>query len=209
MNLPNLITLLRLALIPVFLVLWWTHFYISATIVFFIASATDILDGHLARSRNQQTKLGALLDPLVDKILATTGLVILVEMNIIPGWAVVLMISREFLVTGLRLILIDQGIVLSAGVLGKFKTFLQFSGITFLYFALSLNQHNSQYYSIVNMLGTVLFWLSFIITIASGVQYAIKGRTLLHPQNIKISNSIQDKNNSAQDNIIIEKTTTK
>lgn len=209
MNLPNLITLLRLALIPVFLVLWWTHFYISATIVFFIASATDILDGHLARSRNQQTKLGALLDPLVDKILATTGLVILVEMNIIPGWAVVLMISREFLVTGLRLILIDQGIVLSAGVLGKFKTFLQFSGITFLYFALSLNQHNSQYYSIVNMLGTVLFWLSFIITIASGIQYAIKGRTLLHPQNIKTSNLIQDNNNSAQDNIIIEETPTK
>lgn len=209
MNLPNLITLIRLALIPVFLVLWWTHFYISATIVFFIASVTDILDGHLARTRNQQTKLGALLDPLVDKILVTTGLIMLVEMNIIPGWAVVLIISREFLVTGLRLILIDQGIVLSAGVLGKFKTFLQFSAITFLYFALSLNLHNNQYYSAVNLLGVLLFWLSFIITIASGVQYAIKGKKLLQPQNIKASNPIQDKNNSTQDNIIIKKTTTK
>lgn len=208
MNLPNLITLFRLALVPVFLVLWWTHFYISATAVFFIASVTDILDGYLARSRNQKTKLGALLDPLVDKILVTTGLIMLVEMNKIPGWAVVLIISREFLVTGLRLILIDHGIVLSAGVLGKLKTFLQVSAITILYLALSLKQHHSDYESLAMLLGTALFWTSFVITIASGIQYALKGKMLLQPKKNIVIIPKYEPSLAPKKDLLIEKTPT-
>lgn len=179
MNLPNTITICRLILIPVFLILWWTQYYLSATFVFMIASATDLLDGHLARKNNQETKLGALLDPLVDKILVTTGLVMLVEMKIIPGWAVVLMLTREFLVTGLRTILIDKGIVLSAGPLGKLKTFLQILAIGLLYFSLSLNKHHSSFHEISMILGLIIFWLAFVITLASGIQYAVKGKNML------------------------------
>lgn len=186
MNLPNIITICRLVLIPVFLILWWTNYFLSATFVFIIASATDLLDGHIARKNNQETKLGALLDPLVDKILVTTGLVMLVEMRIIPGWAVVLMLTREFLVTGLRTILIDKGIVLSAGRLGKLKTFLQILSICFLYFGLSLTQHHSSLDQPIQFTGLIIFWLAFGVTLASGVQYALKGKNLLEStQNIK------------------------
>ncbi|MEW5820137.1 MAG: CDP-diacylglycerol--glycerol-3-phosphate 3-phosphatidyltransferase [Cyanobacteriota bacterium] len=191
MNLPNTITIIRLLLIPVFLLLWWTEYYLSATAVFFIASATDVLDGHLARSRNQETKLGALLDPLVDKILVTTGLIMLVEMQIkpewanIPGWAVVLMLTREFLVTGLRTILVDRGIVLGAGTLGKLKTFLQISAITIIYLSLSLEQHHNPNFETVLLVGYIIFWLAFVITLASGVQYAIRGKRLLESKDPK------------------------
>lgn len=186
MNLPNSITLARLFLIPVFLILWWTEYYLSATAVFFIASATDIIDGHLARSRNEETKLGALLDPLVDKILVTTGLVMLVEMNIIPGWAVVLMLTREFLVTGLRTILIDKGVVMRAGALGKLKTVLQIAAITFIYFSLSLQQHQSSWYETFYLLGYGVFWIAFVITLASGVQYSVRGKRLLESSDTKV-----------------------
>ncbi len=199
MNLPNLVTLCRLLLIPVFLILWWTQFYLSATAVFFIASATDLLDGHLARSRNQETKLGALLDPLVDKILVTTGLIMLVEMQILPAWAVVLILTREFLVTGLRTILIDRGILLSAGALGKLKTLLQIAAICIIYLSLSLEQHNSQYASVASLIGYVTFWGAFIITLASGVQYALKGRQLLEESDKKL---LEKRLNSSKDSII-------
>lgn len=192
MNLPNTITLCRLLLIPVFLILWWTQYYISATIVFFIASATDMLDGHLARSRNEETKLGALLDPLVDKILVTTGLVMLVEMNILFAWAVVLMLTREFLVTGLRTILIDKGIVLSAGALGKLKTLLQISAICIIYLGLSLEQHRNPSFTGFMIAGNIIFWLAFVITLASGVQYAIRGKNLLQACEAKAINSNSD-----------------
>jgi CDP-diacylglycerol--glycerol-3-phosphate 3-phosphatidyltransferase len=179
LNLPNTITLCRLLLIPVFLVLWWTQFYLTATAVFFIASATDLLDGHIARARNQETKLGTLLDPLVDKILVTTGFIMLVEMQILPGWAVVLILTREFLVTGLRTVLLDKGVLLSAGPLGKLKTLLQIAAICTIYLSLSLEQHQSLHSQITSQIGHGVFWLAFIITLASGVQYALKGKLLL------------------------------
>lgn len=166
-------------MIPIFLILWWTNFYFTAAVVFFLASITDFLDGHLARKRKQVTKLGALLDPLVDKILVTTGFIMLVEMNIIPGWAVVLMLAREFLVTGLRNILIEKGVILSAGFLGKLKTLLQTTAIITLYFALSMRQHQISFYPILITLGNTVFWISFLTTFASGIQYAIKGNKLI------------------------------
>lgn len=196
MNLPNFITLIRLLLIPVFLLLWWEKFYLSATAVFVIASATDLLDGHLARVRKQQTKLGALLDPLVDKILVTTGLIMLVEMREIPGWAVVLMLAREFLVTGLRTILIDKGIVLSAGFLGKLKTTLQVSAIAFIYLALSLQQHHNVFSEQFMSFGKIVFWIAFVITLASGIQYAIKGKCLLE-------SSDKDTNEEKTDSMVV------
>ncbi|MGD9580613.1 MAG: CDP-diacylglycerol--glycerol-3-phosphate 3-phosphatidyltransferase [Vampirovibrionia bacterium] len=206
MNLPNTITICRLLLIPVFLILWWTEFYLSATAVFFIASATDVLDGHLARSRNEETKLGALLDPLVDKILVTTGLIMLVEMNKIPGWAVVLMLTREFLVTGLRTILIDKGVVLRAGALGKLKTFLQIGAIIAIYFSLSLEQHHSDYFSIVMLIGYVIFWIAFVITLASGIQYALLGKKMLEtPSKQSIPDTVSKKdaeNASDKDKVV-------
>lgn len=192
-----------------FLLLWWTEFYISATAVFFIASATDLLDGHLARARNQETKLGTILDPLVDKILVTTGLVMLVEMNIIPGWAVVLMLTREFLVTGLRTVLIDRGVLLSAGTLGKLKTFLQIAAICFLYLSLSLHQHNSSFSSSVMVLGHVVFWVAFVITLASGIQYAVMGKNLLDDKNLKVLNKkVESVLKSASDSLAENSSTT-
>lgn len=193
MNLPNIITLFRLALIPIFIILCWTTLYTPALVVFFIASATDFLDGHIARVTNQQTRLGALLDPLVDKILVTAGLITLLEVSIsvnggpvthvIPGWAVVLIIAREFLVTGLRTILMDHGVLLSAGNLGKLKTALQVLSIMIIYLALSIIDINQVYYNYTLLAGYILFYLAVIITIASGIQYVVKSSKYLNTKN--------------------------
>jgi len=133
-NLPNYLTLIRIFLVPLLVVVLLTPYsekwfgvesYALAIVIFLIASLTDILDGHLARKRKQVSKIGALLDPIADKLLVSAALIVLVEKSLAPAWAVVIILGREFVVTGLRSVAAAEGIIISAQKVGKLKMWAQ------------------------------------------------------------------------------------
>lgn len=134
MNLPNYLTLLRILIVPLLVVVLLTDVvdsylgisgYAFAIAIFLIASFTDILDGHLARRRNQVSNFGKLLDPIADKLLVSAALIVLVEKHLAPAWAVVIILGREFIITGLRSVAATEGIVIQAKSLGKIKMWAQ------------------------------------------------------------------------------------
>lgn len=134
MNLPNYLSFARIVVVPLLVVALLTpvaeHFfgisgYVLAIILFLVASLTDILDGHLARSRNQVSTLGKFLDPIADKLLVSAALIVLVEKHLAPSWAVVTIIGREFIVTGLRSVAASEGIIIQAQASGKVKMWAQ------------------------------------------------------------------------------------
>lgn len=134
MNLPNYLTLARIVLVPLLVVILLTPIaenylgissYALAIGIFLAASLTDILDGHLARRRNQVSNLGKLLDPIADKLLVSAALIVLVEKHLAPAWAVVIILGREFIITGLRSIAVSEGIVIQAQISGKIKMWAQ------------------------------------------------------------------------------------
>src|SRR5580765_4035757 len=134
MNLPNYLTLLRILIVPLLVVVLLTEVaesylgisgYALAIAIFLAASFTDILDGHLARRRNQVSNLGKLLDPIADKLLVSAALIVLVEKHLAPSWAVVVIVGREFIVTGLRSVAASEGIIIQAQNLGKLKMWSQ------------------------------------------------------------------------------------
>lgn len=173
MNLPTKITVLRLFLIPVFVFAYFQEgwsVYIAG-LVFVLASFTDYLDGYLARKRNETTNLGAFLDPVADKLLVFSALVLLSETGIIPSWSVLLIIGRETLINGFRLIAVEKGVVIAASYLGKVKTVTQLFGLIFLLFA-----GNG---SVFQTIGLVVYWIAVLATVVSGVEYVYQGRDLL------------------------------
>ena len=134
MNLPNYLTLARIVLVPLLVVILLTPFadewfgissYALAIAIFLAASVTDILDGHLARRRNQVSNFGKLLDPIADKLLVSAALIVLVEKHLAPAWAVVVILGREFIITGLRSVAASEGIVIAAQKIGKIKMWAQ------------------------------------------------------------------------------------
>ncbi|MCI0502060.1 MAG: CDP-diacylglycerol--glycerol-3-phosphate 3-phosphatidyltransferase [Fusobacteria bacterium] len=173
MNLPTKITVFRLLLIPVFIITYYiqdTGYLISGAI-FILASLTDLLDGYLARKRNETTNLGAFLDPVADKVLVTSALVLLAVAGIVPSWSVILIIGREILINGFRLIAIEKGIVISASYLGKIKTTTQLLSIIILIF--------SPISSWLLLAGIIIYWIAVITTVLSGFEYLYQGRDLL------------------------------
>jgi CDP-diacylglycerol--glycerol-3-phosphate 3-phosphatidyltransferase len=133
-NLPNYLTLARIVLVPLLVVILLTPFaeewfgissYALAIAIFLAASFTDILDGHLARRRNQVSNFGKLLDPIADKLLVSAALIVLVEKHLAPAWAVVVILGREFIITGLRSVAASEGIVIAAQKIGKIKMWAQ------------------------------------------------------------------------------------
>jgi CDP-diacylglycerol--glycerol-3-phosphate 3-phosphatidyltransferase len=132
---PNLITMVRMAGIPVFL--WYTYYEsrmnsLIAALIFSAASATDFVDGYIARKKNLITVIGKFLDPLADKLIVMSAFVMLVHLGRLAAWVVILAMAREFIVTGLRTIAMSEGIVIPAGQEGKYKTAIQMVGIVFL-----------------------------------------------------------------------------
>lgn len=180
MNLANKLTLLRIFLVPIFLIFMALNTpagIITAIIVFILASLTDKLDGHIARSRNQITKFGKFMDPLADKLLVTSALVSLVEHGIVPTWMAMIIIAREFAVTGLRAVAASEGIVIAASWWGKLKTAIQMVAIIF---ALIKLIYSSVY---ITYLTYIVLSAAVIITIISGVDYFIKNKKALSTKN--------------------------
>lgn len=139
--------------------------YLVALFIFVVASLTDFLDGHLARSRNLVTDFGKFMDPLADKILVIATLICLIEVRLVPGWAVTIIIARELAVSILRAIAASNGKVIAAGGSGKLKTITQMFAIIILLFGAHLDK------SIVLFVGSILFYISVALTIYSGYEY--------------------------------------
>ena len=176
MNLANKITLFRVLLIPFFMITLFSNFdnsaYIAA-LIFAVASATDGIDGYIARSRNQITTLGKFIDPLADKLLVSTALISMVELGKIPAWIVIIIIAREFTITGFRIIAASNGINIAASSLGKIKTITQLVAI------ISLLIDNYPFRSINFPFDIITLYLSLIFTIISGIDYIFKNRNVL------------------------------
>lgn len=186
MNLPNKLTLFRLALTAVFVVslsLDYGRHFTVALAVFLLATLTDYLDGEIARKHNLITDFGKLMDPLADKILTASAFICLIPYGAIPGWAVIIIISREFLITGLRLLASAKGIVLPAEKLGKHKTAWQMATILFFLTLLAAGDYLPRDQQILSMLwtygGTFLVAVTTLLTVASGLAYLWKNRSLI------------------------------
>ncbi|HZP02064.1 MAG TPA: CDP-diacylglycerol--glycerol-3-phosphate 3-phosphatidyltransferase [Terriglobia bacterium] len=166
MNLPISLTLLRIFFVPLLVVLLLTkgeNMDLWAVGVFLLAAATDLLDGYLARKRSQVTTLGILLDPIADKLLTSAAFISLVELHLIPAWMVVIIVGREFAVSGLRGIAMAEGYTLAASELGKTKMLFQVFAITVIVL--------ERRYPTVHPLGEVLLWMVVAFALASAAQY--------------------------------------
>jgi len=184
MNLPNKLTTGRLGLTAVFVICFAVDFplrYTAAFAVFVIAALTDLLDGMIARRWNLSTDFGKLMDPLADKILTASAFICLIAFGAIPGWAVILIISREFLITGLRSLAAAKGRVIPADNLGKHKTTWQMITITYFLLLISIAEiQHPAWLPQAWFVGTHIFVpLTVVLSVYSGLAYLFKNRELI------------------------------
>ena len=181
MNLPNKLTILRTILIPFFLVamLWDAVPYGNwiALVIFAIASLTDMLDGKIARKYNLVTNFGKFMDPLADKLLVSSAMIAFVELGRIPCWIVIVIIAREFVISGFRLVASDNGVVIAASYWGKFKTNFQMFAIILL--MLNLGENFPAYAGGIHIVEQILVYIALILTIVSLVDYLAKNIDVL------------------------------
>ncbi len=170
MNLPNKITMMRIILIPVFIVVLMLGYNYWATGIFVFAALSDAVDGHLARKLNLVTNFGKLMDPLADKLLVFSALLCLIELGTVPAWMVIIILARELTITSLRSIAASEGIVIAAGMSGKIKTVLQMVAIPLLL----LNNWPFVYIGIP--MDQIFLWAALAMTLYSGIEYLIKNR---------------------------------
>jgi len=176
MNLPNKLTLLRVFLIPVFVLFYvfqipdWS-FWVA--IVFIVASITDFLDGYLARKMNLVTTFGKFVDPIADKILVLAALLILQDAYEIPFWVVLVLLAREFIISGFRLVASSKGVVIAADKSGKLKTFAQMLAIAMILFFGAFDCVACYVFFII---GVVLLYVSMVLSVVSCIEYLVKNK---------------------------------
>ena len=204
MNLPNKLTIFRMILVPVFVFIAYLQIdgyiigfsikYLLLDLIFIIASITDQLDGYIARKTNQVTTFGKFLDPIADKVLVLSALVMMCEFGLIPGWIPVIVLAREFIVSGFRLVAVEKGTVIAASIWGKIKTATTMVAIILLLLGgykmgafvncLMGDEASAMYcmpigLAIINCIGTVLMVIAVIATVFSGWDYLKGGKDLL------------------------------
>jgi len=175
MNLPNKLTVLRVLLIPFFVLFLLTDLGGSygkyyALVIFILASLTDLLDGKIARKYNLVTNFGKFMDPLADKLLVCSAMICLVEMKRLAAWIVIVIIAREFIISGFRLVASDNGVVIAASYWGKFKTTFQMLMIILLILDLG---------GVFGTIETVVTWIALVLTVISLVDYLLKNKGVL------------------------------
>ena len=175
MNLPNKLTILRVIMIPFFVAALLydgganqNMRYVAAAL-FIIASLTDMLDGKIARKYNLVTNFGKFMDPLADKLLVCSALICMIELRELPAWMVIIIISREFIISGFRLVASDNGVVIAASYWGKFKTTFQMIGVVLLVFNIPA----------LSTLTTIIVWIALALTVISLVDYIVKNAGVL------------------------------
>ncbi len=182
MNLPNKITLFRVFMIPVFVIFMLCKsipFYnFIALAVFSVACFSDFLDGYLARKYNLVTNFGKFMDPLADKVLVSTAMIILVEIGMIPSWVAAIILAREFIISGFRLVAVEQGVVIAASYIAKFKTVFQMFMCIFLIFS-SNEKYQGGFFEFIHILGQIAMWGALALTVISLVDYMYKNREVI------------------------------
>ena len=175
MNLPNKLTVLRVIMIPFFVFFLLlenganpTWRYLSAAI-FIVASFTDLLDGKIARKYNLVTNFGKFMDPLADKLLVCSALICLIQLEQLPAWMVIIIISREFIISGFRLVASDNGVVIAASYWGKFKTVIQMISVILLILNIPA----------LSLITQICVWIALILTVVSLVDYIVKNHKVL------------------------------
>jgi CDP-diacylglycerol--glycerol-3-phosphate 3-phosphatidyltransferase len=174
MNLPNKLTLLRVVMIPLLVVFMLVPMGIGwqkwiAVTIFVLASLTDLADGKIARRYNLITNFGKFMDPLADKLLVCSALICLIELHKIPAWVVLVIIAREFIVSGFRLVAVDQGVVIAASMWGKVKTTVQM--IMIILMLADLPQ--------LATITQIAMWAALVLTVVSLVDYVVKNRAVI------------------------------
>lgn len=175
MNLPNKLTVLRICMIPFFVaVLLYENgadqmMRMIANVIFITASLTDLLDGKIARKYGLVTNFGKFMDPLADKLLVCSALICLIQLGQLPAWVVIVIISREFIISGFRLVAADNGIVIAASYWGKFKTVFQMTAVVLLIFN----------FPALSVVTDAVLWIAVILTIVSLVDYVAKNIKVL------------------------------
>lgn len=175
MNLPNCLTILRILMVPVFVVFMLVDIFgggdkYVAGVLFILASLTDTLDGYLARKNNQVTVFGKFMDPLADKLLVCSAMICLIELGMLPSWVVIVIVGREFIISGFRLVAAERGIVIAASYWGKFKTVSQMIMVILLVFDLG---------GIFDIISQIFIYLSLVLTVISLVDYIHKNLDVL------------------------------
>ncbi len=176
MNLPNKLTILRVIMIPFYVIFQMGYLggeaakYVALTL-FIIASLTDFLDGKIARKYNLVTNFGKFMDPLADKLLVSAALICFIELGSLPAWYVLIIISREFIISGFRLVASDKGVVIAASYWGKFKTTSQMIMVVLL--ILNIN------HPVFRMLTQIFVWIAMILTLVSLIDYLMKNKDVL------------------------------
>ena len=172
MNLPNKLTVGRMIAVPFFIAAYMMGYFPVALVLFCLASATDALDGKIARKRGLVTNFGKIMDPLADKILVYSALCLFIESDLIKAWMLIIILAREFIVAGMRTVAASEGRVLAAGMSGKIKTVLQMVAVIVYLFGLSVPSISGK----VIMIANVIFLASLVMTIYSGTEYVWKNR---------------------------------
>ena len=177
MNLPNKLTIARVIMIPFFVLFLLTGLGGAASkwialAIFIIASLTDLLGGHIARKYNLVTNFGKFMDPLADKLLVCAAMICLVEMGRLPAWIVIVIISREFIISGFRLIASDNGRVIAASYWGKFKTTFQMLMICLMIADIAQ----------IAVVTAAVMWIALVLTVVSLVDYLVKNKDVLSEQ---------------------------
>lgn len=175
MNLPNKLTVLRVLMVPFFVLFMLTDLGGAANkwialAIFVVASLTDLLDGKVARKYNLVTNFGKFMDPLADKLLVCSAMICLIEKGSLASWIVIVIIAREFIISGFRLVASDSGIVIAASYWGKFKTVFQMAMVIVLIMDLG---------GVFDMIGQVLIWVALALTIISLIDYVAKNIQVL------------------------------
>lgn len=182
MNLPNKLTLIRILLTPFYLaamIIDFDYHYIIAAIIFIVASITDFLDGNIARKRNLVTTFGKLCDPLADKMLTTAALLAFMSIGVCNIWIVMIILTREFLVTSFRLVATSQGIVIPAGIWGKVKTATQMVFSIVIMFGLHFTDASVMDFETFAIVSNVLLGITAVLTVFSGVKYIVDGKKVI------------------------------
>ena len=175
MNLPNKLTVLRVIMIPFFVAALMAEggenpaFRYAAAAIFIIASLTDMLDGKIARKYNLVTNFGKFMDPLADKLLVCSALICMIELDQLPAWMVIIIISREFIISGFRLVAADNGVVIAASYWGKFKTVFQMTAVILLIFNIPS----------LALLTNIVLAVAVVLTVVSLADYIVKNRKVL------------------------------
>ena len=195
MNLPNKITLTRIFMIPVFVLFFYLDVmngwnFLVAAVVFVLAASTDALDGHIARSRGLVTNLGKFLDPIADKVLVSTALILLLtrggvfEISFFSGWGLIVacicvavILARELIVSGFRMIAAGRGIVLAADKLGKLKTVFQDASIALILAGMAFIGYEAGV--VIAAVGIFCFYICTVLTVVSGINYVVRNKQVL------------------------------